>query len=149
MLTRLRDTAYRAISSARGDTVAPLRWAKGALRYANDVTGRPLATAEELARREAFEAARAAAAPAASEQAPIVVYHLDKHARELGKITQLLDAHALKYQVCNVEDDEPTREAIEREGKGYGFPVVFIAGEPVGNVRQLVDVDLPSMVFRR
>src|SRR5262245_41247979 len=68
-------------------------------RKVNDVLGRPLAPKDELVDRRAFAAgygetvvAVPVEAAATGEAAPVLVYHLDKHRRDLPRFTQVLDA---------------------------------------------------------
>ena len=150
LLRRLRTSAYGALTSPAGSRLLPLRVAKNALLYANDVVGRPLAGEDELCERDDFASQAAMkrqgkAEPAghgtAREAAPVVVFHLDKHKSELQKITQILDDREIPYQVRNLEGDPAGITATKRDGKGYGLPVVFIAGVAVGRAEQLVNLD--------
>src|SRR5262245_53977632 len=82
----------------------------GALaRRANEALGRPLASEAELADREAFKEgyAKPAAAPAptAKQAAPVIVYHLDKHRRDIPRLTQVLDGADIPYRVMSLEGD--------------------------------------------
>ena len=126
---------------------APGRLRDVALR-ANAALGRPLAPAEELADRRQFEAgyvaAEAVAAPAASSKrdaAPVIVYHLDKHRRDLPRLTQVLDAGEIPYRVMNLEGDPATLAAVRRDAGGRKLPLVFIAGECIGAREELNVLD--------
>lgn len=160
LLRRLRTSAYGALTSPTGNRLLPFRVAKSALLYANDVVGRPLASEDELCERDdfAWQLARRRQGGAdlsgqgtAREAAPVVVFHLDKHKSELQKITQILDDREIPYQVRNIEGDPAAITAVKRDGKGFGLPVVFIAGAAVGRAEQLVNLDrrgeLAALVF--
>lgn len=119
----------------------------GALaRRANEALGRPLASADELADRAAFAkgyAAGSAAAPAVSakEAAPVIVYHLDKHRRDIPRLTQVLDGAEIPYRVMNLEGDPATQSAVRRDSGGRKLPLVFIAGECIGSREELNALD--------
>ena len=116
------------------------------LRKANDALGRPLADAEELEDRRAF-AASPSASPSPSpspkparEQAPVIVYFMDKQKRDVGKLTDVLDANGITYTVTNIQEDPAAQYAVRRDSKGVRLPVVFIAGECVGGRTELVNL---------
>lgn len=140
LLDKLRDRGWRAIASGDGAIASTAR-------RVNDTLGRPLASADELADREAFAngygaTPAAAAAPAAKvtqEVAPVVVYYFkEKQWRDAGKLTEVLDANGVPYKVVNLDGDEATQAAVRRDAKGRGGPLCFIAGECVGGRTELV-----------
>jgi glutaredoxin len=156
MIDRLRSRAYQALTSPAGDRLAAIRAVKEAARKANDLVGRPLAPADELFDRREFErrygaggrpderpseAPSPARAESAREAAPVVVYHAAKHRAPLRKITEILDARAIPYQVLDIEDDPAAQAAVKRDGKGWGLPIVFVAGVAVGGVIQVANLD--------
>jgi glutaredoxin len=126
-------------------------------RKANDALGRPLADAEELADRRAFEArtarrADAAAKPAAArEPAPVIVYHMDKTRRDADKLADMLTAENVPYRMSNIQEDAAAQMAVRRDSKGFRLPVVFIAGEPIGGRAELSNLiasgELTKKVF--
>jgi len=128
-------------------------------RKANEALGRPLATADELADRRAFEAKASAPAPAAppkpapatTEAAPVIVYHMDKTRRDVQKLTDILDANGVPYTVTNIQEDAAAQFAVRRDSKGARLPVVFVAGECLGGREQLVNAassgELKKKVF--
>jgi glutaredoxin-related protein len=150
-LDRLRDAGYRVLT--RGDN--PLT---SAARRVNDVLGRPLAPADELADRRAFErgygdgapAAAPSAAPAPKQAAPVIVYYFkDKQGRDVPKLTEVLDSAGVPYQVVNLDGDEATQAAVRRDAKGRGGPLCFIAGECVGGRVELVNLAQTGELKRR
>jgi hypothetical protein len=117
-------------------------------RRANEALGRPLASAEELADREAFEGGYTRSAtptptptPTAQNAAPVIVYHLDKHRRDIPRLTQVLDGADIPYRIMNLEGDPATQAAVRRDGNGRKLPLVFIAGECVGGREELNALD--------
>lgn len=141
-LDRLRDRGFRVVGKLGGRLGE-------AVRSANDALGRPLASADELADRRAFEAgyrrtpatAAEAAADAARTAAPVVVHTLaeGKRRTELPKVTQILDDAGVPYRVLPIDDDPAAQAALRRDAN-MKPPVVFIAGEPVGGREHLVNL---------
>lgn len=132
---RIRARAHAAIARAPG--------ALGdKLRGLNEVLGRPLADADELADRRAFAARRAeaqAAAQAAAAQeaptreaAPVIVYYMSRQKDDVGKLTEILEANKIAYTVTDIQDDPAAQYAVRRDSRGKRLPVVFVAGECVG-----------------
>jgi hypothetical protein len=146
MLDQLRHKAYGVLASSRGDRIPPVKWARSALRYANDVVGRPLAPREELEERRAFEERRATERAAESgqngvrtarEPAPVVVFHTDKQPRELARLEEHLTGAGVTYKVRDISDDEAAIAATRRDSGGHGFPVAFVAGDPIGGPQEV------------
>ncbi len=149
-LDGLRAGAHRALDKIPGR-------AGDTLRKVNDALGRPLADEGELADRAAFDAKMAkAAAPAAPatakrDAAPVVVYYMDKQKRDVGKLTDILEANGVAYKLTNIQEDPAAQYAVRRDSKGIRLPVVFVAGECLGGREQLVNAaasgDLKRKVF--
>jgi glutaredoxin len=143
MLESIRTRIYGVLASKTGNGFLPVRLAKGAALYANDVVGRPLAPATELDERRETERAiaekkaAAAAESARGEQAPIVIFHIDRHPREVAKLRELLRGEGLKFSERNVADDEAALSAAKMDSKFAKFPMLFIAGDYVGGVEAL------------
>jgi glutaredoxin len=138
-LDDLRARAFGMIERAPGKLGA-------VARKANEALGRPLASAEELADRREFEAGYAVREPGkgrgtgtgtGAEAAPVIVYHLDKHRRDIPRLTQVLDGADIPYRVMNLEGDPATQAAVRRDSGGRKLPLVFIAGECVGAREEL------------
>ena len=128
------------------------------LKRVNDALGRPLAAASELDDRRAFEARTdkpATPAPKAAtkqpEAAPVIVYHMEKQKRDVSKVTDILDANGVPYQVMNIQEDPAAQYAVRRDSHGIRLPVVFVAGECVGGRAELVNAassgELKKKVF--
>jgi len=140
MFEFVRSRAYGVIASPLGDAIVPVRWAKAAARYCNDVVGRPLATDDEFKERREFAAQQAGqreqAEAAAVAQAPVLVFH-DSRRESLRKIRQILDGDSITYELRDIENDPAAIAAASRDSGGQPLPVVFIAGECVGGPAQL------------
>ena len=138
------------------------------LRGINEALGRPLASADELADRRAFEqgvpstaSAKAAVAAAAAagappvaagdraKAAPVVVYHLDKHRSQLPRLTQTLDGADVPYRILNLEVDEATQSSLKRDTNGRKLPLVFIAGECVGGRDELHAMERSGLLRKK
>lgn len=143
----LRARAHRRLEKLPGGVA-------DRLRGLNEALGRPLASADELEDRRAFEqgvaspvtpgaavnAAASAAAKGSAEAgkaAPVIIYHLDKHRTQLPRLTQTLDGADVPYRILNLEGDQATQEAVRRDADGRKLPLVFIAGECVGGRDEL------------
>jgi glutaredoxin len=131
-------------------------------RKLNDALGRPLAPAEEIEDRRAFAAgyhetvvAAPGHAPAVTKDtregvaAPVIVYHLDKHRRDLPRFTQVLDAADIPYKIVNLEGDEATLAAVRRDAGGKKLPLVFVAGDCIGGREEMTAMDRSGELRRR
>ena len=144
----LRDRLSQGLDKARAAAFIAVDKAPGKLgiivRKANDALGKPLADAHELEDRRAFAsvaavpdaAARPAPAPT-GEVAPVIVYHMDKTRRDATKLTDMLDAEKIPYQVSNLQEDPAAQMAVRRDSKGFRLPVLFIAGDAIGGRAEL------------
>lgn len=118
----------------------------GALaRKANDAFGRPLANTAELADRRAFVAKGPAPSAGTSandkrDVAPVIVYFMDKTRRDSTKLTDMLDAEKVPYQLSNIQEDAAAQMAVRRDSKGFRLPLVFIAGEAIGGRAELANL---------
>src|SRR5450432_1743946 len=105
LLDEVRARAHAALEKVPGKV-------GDKLRGLNDAMGKPLATAGELADRQAFEARGAApvaakpapAATAVVEAAPVLVYHMDKTRRDATRLTEMLDDAKIPYKVLNITE---------------------------------------------
>jgi hypothetical protein len=166
MLDAVKDALYRAITSPRGDSLAPIRLPKDLARRLNATLGSPLAPIRELAQRRdalgrlsALRDGRgkngAAPTPAGSrdkpEAAPVMVYfEKDRGARELARIEEALGARGIPYKLLDVAGDESTLDFVMREAgcKQDELPVVFVGGEAIGNFQALVKADVSGDLHR-
>jgi glutaredoxin-related protein len=138
LLDNVRVRAHAALGRVPGKV-------GDSLRRANEALGRPLADADELADRRAFETRAAAPdaakpAPKTGQAAPVIVYHMDKQRRDVPKVLDILDANGVPYKVMNIQEDPAAQSAIRRDSNGQRLPVVFIAGECVGGREKLTNL---------
>ena len=151
LLDSVRARAHAALERAPGRVGERLR-------AVNEKLGRPLADAGELADRRAF-ATGGSPTPTPTptptltpkDQAPVIVYYMDKQKRDVSKLTDILDANGIKYTVTNIQEDPAAQYAIKRDSHGIRLPVVFVAGDCVGGREQLVNLaasgELKKKVF--
>jgi glutaredoxin len=147
---RVRTGLFELLESERHDGARPLRLAREALGTANDLVGRPLCSAEELARRRAR---RGEHSPEVAEStrtaAPVMLYFDGKDHRTKKKMEELLAAREVPFQLLDVTDDEATRSWATQAAKQSEFPLLFIAGEPVGGLHELTQLDVNGGLKRR
>jgi hypothetical protein len=148
-LDALRATAFAALDKVPGKVGA-------VAREVNETLGRPLAPEEELADRRGRTVGAAATpspalavTPSPRQAAPVIVYHLDKHRRDLPRLTQVLDASEIPYRMFNLEGDVATQTAVRRDGGGRKLPLVFVAGDCIGAREELDAMDRSGELKRR
>src|SRR5262249_31151528 len=117
------------------------------LGTANDLVGKPLCSADELRRRRGEELTPSAAAK--REPAPVMLYFDGKDHRTKKKMEELLKGKEVPYRVLDVSDDEATRSWAVTQAKIDEFPLLFIAGEPVGGLHELTQLDVNGGLVRR
>ncbi len=156
-LDRGRVLLHDAIYDERGNRLPPLRWTRQALRFANDLLGQPLCSAAELQRREqlvAEAAARVAEEQAGSqaatrEAAPVALYVTDQDHRTPKKIEDIFKGRDIPYTVLDVTDDEVSRSWALTQAKRSEFPLVFIAGEPIGGLDDVMQADVRGELTKK
>jgi len=137
-LDKARAAAYSVVERAPGKL--------GEIaRKANDALGKPLADEHELEDRRAFAqhgatvttASKPAGPAPTGDVAPVIVYHMDKTRRDATKLTDMLDAEKIPYEVSNIQEDPAAQMAVRRDSKGFRLPVLFIAGDAIGGRAEL------------
>ena len=160
VLRRGRVLLHGVLSSEKGDRLPPLRWTRHALSFVNDLAGRPLCSADELARREAervaltTEVAAAAtgkpsATPARREAAPVILYITDQDMRTKKKLEEILKGRDIPYTINDVTDDESSRSWALTQSKKLEFPLLFVAGEAVGGLDEVMQLDVTGGLVKK
>jgi glutaredoxin len=144
---RLRTRVHDALSSTRGEALAPLRILREALGTANDLVGRPFCSQAELDERR--HESRPAATAGKREAAPVMLYFDGKDHRTKKKIEELLAGRDIPFRVLDVTDDEATRSWATTQAKQLEFPLLFIAGAPVGGLHELMQLDVNGELKKR
>jgi len=152
MLTQVRSALHRVLSTPRGDSLAPVRIPKDLARRLNVALGSPIASAEELARREKarhrlaeLRAQGARGQRLARDAAPVLVYfEKDRNVRELVRIEELLAAKAIAWRRLDVAGDDATLDFVTLKAgcKRDDLPVVFVADHAIGGYEALVRSDV-------
>jgi glutaredoxin len=146
---RVRVSVFGILESERSSgRVSKL--AREALGTANDLAGRPFCSRSELERRRARRAeGLGEEAPAAREPAPVMLYFDGKDHRTKKKMEELLQSRDVPFKVLDVTDDEASRSWATSTAKQAEFPLLFIAGEPVGGLHELTQLDVNGGLKKR
>jgi glutaredoxin len=81
-------------------------------------------------------------------QAPVVVYFDGKDQRSRVKIEEVLRAKEITFKLLDVTNDEAERSWVITAAKSEEFPIVVIAGTPVGGLHELVQLDVQGELKR-
>jgi glutaredoxin len=161
VLRRGRVLLHGVLSSEKGDRLPPLRWTRHALSFVNDLAGRPLCSEEELARREAERTAlvtevaavaagkASATANARREAAPVILYITDQDMRTKKKLEEILKGRDIPYTINDVTDDESSRSWALTQSKKMEFPLLFVAGEPIGGLDEVMQLDVTGGLVKK
>lgn len=158
LVDRGRVLAYELVYSDSGNALPPLRWTRHALRFFNDLCGQPLCSADKLARRQADLAAAekairdegiSRAASPRREAAPVVLYVTDQDYRSRKKLEDILKGRDIPYAVNDVTDDEASRSWALTQAQKAEFPLVFVAGEPLGGLDELMELDVRGELTKK
>ena len=144
---KLRTTVHDVLASERADGFRPVKLLREVLGTANDLVGRPFCTQAELDERRS--GASGDGGLARREPAPVMLYFDGKDHRTKKKIEELLTSKEIPFQVLDVADDEATRSWATTQAKQIEFPLLFIAGEPVGGLHELTQLDVNGQLTRR
>jgi glutaredoxin len=144
---KLRTRVHEALSSTRGDALRPVKILREVLGTANDLAGRPFCSQAELDERRLE--ARPAATPGTREAAPVMLYFDGKDHRTKKKIEELLSGRDIPFRILDVTDDEATRSWATTQARQLEFPLVFIAGAPVGGLHELMQLDVNGELKKR
>ncbi|HEX3867487.1 MAG TPA: glutaredoxin domain-containing protein [Gemmatimonadaceae bacterium] len=147
MTDKLRATVAGVLANERGDRYLPVKVLREVLGTANDLVGRPFCTQAELDERRA--GGEGNGATARREPAPVMLYFDGKDHRTKKKIEELLVSKEIPFKVLDVTDDEATRSWATTAAKQVEFPLLFIAGEPVGGLHELTQLDVNGQLARR
>ncbi|MCS6914861.1 MAG: glutaredoxin [Myxococcales bacterium] len=157
LLRRTRILLHGLLTSERGNSLQPVRALRSAVSLLNDLAGRPLCSAEEIRRREQeiAEAEQALRQRGTTQQgahrevAPVVVYTSEQDQRTPRRIAELLRARNIPFVVLDVTEDEATRSWVLTRAHANELPLVFIAGEPVGGLHELTQLDVCGELVRK
>jgi glutaredoxin len=144
---KLRTAVHDVLSSESGDHYKPVKLLREVLGTANDLVGRPFCTQAELDERRGGSVG--VTQTTRREPAPVMLYFDGKDHRTKTKIEELLRGKEIPFRLLDVTDDEATRSWATTQAKQLEFPLVFIAGEPVGGLHELTQLDVNGQLARR
>ena len=144
---KLRTTVHGVLASDLADRYRPVKLLREVLGTANDLIGRPFCTQAELDERRSSGSADGGVQR--REPAPVMLYFDGKDHRSKKKIEELLTSKEIPFQVLDVTDDEATRSWATTQAKQVEFPLLFIAGEAVGGLHELTQLDVNGQLTRR
>ena len=143
----LRELAHRKLQ-ATGNEHPLVQKALEIANTVNDILGKPIhGGAEDDGAASVQTASQSAAKP--REQAPVLVYFDGKDHRTKTKVEELLRGHGIVFQIQDVTNDEAERSWIITAAKQEEFPIVVIAGTPVGGFAELTQLDVQGELKRR
>jgi len=141
---KLRVIVHRGMQET-GNEGPVLKRVREVANTVNDLLGKPIHGADEGGGLTVVPAA----APVAPLQAPVVVYFDGKDHRTKKKIEELLQGRDIKFTVLDVGNDEAERSWVVTAAKSEEFPIVVVAGTPVGGFNELMQLDVQGELKRR
>jgi len=153
---KLRDLAYQAIEGDRRHDKPLVKHLRNLASIANEILGQPIrpstpasASATGASPAPAQPPAAAAPRPATPLAAPVFLYFDGKDHRTKAKIEELLKSRQIPFKVLDVTDDEAERSWVTTAAHTNEFPIVVIAGTPVGGLGELTQLDLSGDLSRK
>jgi glutaredoxin len=144
---KLRALAVQSLTGSESD--GPwVRRVREVAATVNDLLGKPL-RAKDDTDAPAAGASAFVVTPAVREQAPVIVYFDGKDQRTKIKVEELLAARDIKFRLVDVTNDEAERSWVVTAAKREEFPIVVIAGTPVGGLHDLVQLDVQGELKKR
>jgi len=142
---KLRGLVHRGLQET-GNEGPVLKRVREVANTVNDLLGKPIHGAES--RAETVAAAARVPEPA-TLQAPVVIYFDGKDHRTKKKIEELLRGRDIVFTTLDVANDEAERSWVVTAAKSEEFPIVVIAGTPVGGFHELTQLDVQGELKRR
>jgi glutaredoxin len=142
---KLRVIVHRGMQET-GSEGPVLKRVREVANTVNDLLGKPIHGADA---GSGLSVVPAPATPAAPVQAPVVVYFDGKDHRTKTKIEELLRGRDIVFTVLDVANDEAERSWVVTAAKSEEFPIVVIAGTPVGGFHELTQLDVAGELKRR
>jgi len=142
---KLRVIVHRGMQET-GNEGPVLKRVREVANTVNDLLGKPI---HGSSAGGGLAVVPAAATPAAPVQAPVVIYFDGKDHRTKTKIEELLRGRDIVFTVLDVGNDEAERSWVVTAAKSEEFPIVVIAGTPVGGFHELTQLDVQGELKRR
>ena len=144
---KLRVIVHRGLQET-GNEGPVLKRVREVANTVNDLLGKPIHGADDE-RGNVETVTSAAPAAAAPLLAPVVVYFDGKDHRTKTKIEELLRGRDIVFTILDVANDEAERSWVVTAAKSEEFPIVVIAGTPVGGLQELTQLDVQGELKRR
>jgi hypothetical protein len=153
---KLRAFAHRQLEGSEADGSLARRVREVASTL-NDLLGKPIRADVPEDPQAAGANSHAAGAgavldrgvsPAASEQAPVILYFDGRDHRTKAKVEELLRARDITFRLLDVANDEAERSWVTTAARRDEFPIVVIAGTPVGGLEELTQLDVQGQLRR-
>ncbi len=141
---KLRVIVHRGLQET-GNEGPVLKRVREVANTVNDLLGKPIHGGDDAGEAVTSAAPAPAAAPL---QAPVVVYFDGKDHRTKTKIEELLRGRDIVFTVLDVANDEAERSWVVTAAKSEEFPIVVIAGTPVGGFQELTQLDVQGELKR-
>ena len=142
---KLRVIVHRGMQET-GNEGPVLKRVREVANTVNDLLGKPI---HGSSAGGGLTVVPAAVTPAAPVQAPVVIYFDGKDHRTKTKIEELLRGRDIVFTVLDVGNDEAERSWVVTAAKSEEFPIVVIAGTPVGGFHELTQLDVQGELKRR
>jgi glutaredoxin len=159
--TSVFGLVHRAMTSEHVARVPGASTVQGLAQRANRVLGLPIASAEELTKRDAAAArlrelreAGASGGKLEAPACPVTLYREgEQFVLDVRKIEELLTATGVAHRVLDLRGDE-TMQSFVRLGLAKAglpadtMPVLFVADRAVGGYREWVEADASGKLKR-
>ena len=144
---KLRSMAHQQLEAREADS--PLvRRLRDVVSTFNDLLGKPIRP-DDARDDAAAVGGPVVVTPVVREQAPVIVYFDGKDQRTKTKVEELLNAREIKFRLLDVTNDEAERSWVITAAKSEEFPIVVIAGTPVGGFHELMQLDVTGGLKKR
>ena len=144
---KLRSLAHQQLEAREAD--GPLvRRLRDVVSTVNDLLGKPIRPDDDRHDPSVGDGP-VVVTPAVREQAPVIVYFDGKDQRTKTKVEELLNAREIKFRLLDVTNDEAERSWVITAAKSEEFPIVVIAGTPVGGFHELMQLDVTGGLKKR
>ena len=144
---KLRSLAHQQLEAREADGPLVRRLRDVASTF-NDLLGKPIRP-DAVGADSAAGGGPVIVTPVVREQAPVIVYFDGKDQRTRTKIEELLNARDVKFNILDVTNDEAERSWVVTAAKSEEFPIVVIAGIPVGGFHELMQLDVTGDLKKR
>jgi glutaredoxin-related protein len=148
VVNKIRIVGHDVLSTRRGDKYKAIRVGLEVLNVVNELVGKPFRSSEELASASQKPTVKVVSSRQ-TEAAPVMVYFEGKDHRTLEKIESILKSATVPYQVLDVSRDDAAQSWLKSVTKHEDLPVVFIAGECIGGLTELAELDLNGTLKKK